>query len=304
MKILRTPDDRFADLSDYDFRPNYCGVTADDGTALRFHFVDEGPQSAPPVLLLHGNPSWSYIHRHMIRGLVDLGHRVLALDLMGLGRSDKPDDPSFFTLDRHIDWVGQWLVAEDLTHITLYCQDWGGLIALNVLPEHGERFDRVVASNTGLPSGEGVNKFMAQWLAFSQSVDELPVGALIENGTTRALKDEERAAYDAPFPDGTYQASVKQFPLLIPVQPDNPGVPRCVETWAFLDTWKKPFLTVFGSEDAVAFKPGSHSKLQRRIPGAQGQPHLVIDGANHFIQEDAPTELVAAIDAFVRGDRP
>ena len=300
MEVLRTPDDRFADLEGYDFEPHYREVTADDGTVLRFHFVDEGPRDAAPVLLMHGNPSWSYLHRNMIRGLVERGHRVLALDLMGLGRSDKPAARTDYTLARHVDWVSQWFDGEDVADVTLYCQDWGGLIGLNVLPLQGQRIARVVASNTGVPSGEGVNRFMQQWLDFSQSVDELPVGDLLDGGTTRALTPGEKAAYDAPFPDGRYQMSALQFPLLIPVQPDNPGVPQCLATWDFLATWEKPFLTVFGTADAVAYKPGSHLKLQRVVPGAAGQPHLEIEGANHFIQEDAPDELVAAIDAFAK----
>jgi len=301
MDFLRTPEDRFADLHDYDFAPHYRNITADDGTVLRFHFVDEGPRDAPPVLLMHGNPSWSYLHRRMIRGLVERGHRVVALDLMGMGRSDKPTSRDDYTLAGHVDWVGQWLVAEDLHDITLYCQDWGGLIGLQVLPEHGDRFARVIASNTGIPAGEGANAFMQAWLDFSQSADELPIGKLVDGGTTRSLSPEEIAAYDAPFPDGTYQTSALQFPLLIPVQPDNPGVPQSLATWAYLETWQKPFLTVFGSADQIAYKPGSHRKLQCKVPGTAGQAHVVIEGANHFIQEDAPDELVAIIDAFVRG---
>ena len=304
MDVLRTPDERFANLLDYDFAPHYREVTAADGTALRFHFVDEGPRDDAPVLLLHGNPSWSYLHRHMIRGLVGRGHRVIALDLMGMGRSDKPTQRSDYTMAAHIDWMSQWLVGEDLTGVTLYCQDWGGLAGLHLLPLHPERFARVIASNTGLPTGEGANKFMSQWLEFSQSVDELPIGALIDSGTTRSLTADEQAAYLAPFPDGSYQTGALHFPTLIPVQSDNPGVPICLATWEFLTTWTKPFLTVFGSEDAVSFKPGAHRKFQRKVPGAEGQPHRVIDGANHFIQEDAPDELVAIIDAFVRAGDP
>lgn len=302
MDVLRTPDERFADLPDWPYEPHYTEVTAADGTALRFAFVDEGPRDAAPILLLHGNPSWSYLHRHMIRGLVERGHRVLALDLMGMGRSDKPTDRSAYSLATHVDWVTQWLDAEDLTDVTLYCQDWGGLIGLQVLPERPDRFARVLASNTGIPVGEGVNKFMEQWLAFSQSVDALPIADLVASGCTRTLSDGERAAYDAPFPDGTYQASALEFPVLIPVQPDNPGVPQSKATWAFLETWTKPFLTVFGTKDAIAYKPGAHRKFQELVPGAQGRHHVEIEGANHFIQEDAPDQLVEILDAFVRTD--
>jgi haloalkane dehalogenase len=304
MEVLRTPDDCFEGLEGYDFAPNYHEVSAADGTVLRFHYVDEGPRHAPPVLLLHGNPSWSYLHRRMIRPLTERGHRVVALDLMGLGRSDKPAARSDYTLANHVDWMSQWLVGVDLAGITLYCQDWGGLTGLHLLRLHPERFERVLASNTGLPVGEGVNKFMQDWFDFSQSVDELPIATLIDSGTTRSLSASEKAAYDAPFPEARYQAAALEFPLLIPVQPDNPGVPLCVETWALLETWDKPFLTVFGSADPIAFKPGAHRKFQQKVPGAQGQPHAVIEGAGHFIQEDAPDELVARLDAFIRGDEP
>ena len=299
MDVLRTPDDRFTGLPDYDFAPHYREVAAADGTHLRFHFLDEGPRDAAPVLLLHGNPTWCYLYRHMIPGLVARGHRVVALDLMGLGRSDKPVDRDEFTMAAHTDWIGQWLEAEDLRDITLFCQDWGGMLGLALLPDHGGRFARVVASNTGLPEGQGANEFIEQWLAFSQSVDVLPVGALVQGGTTRELSEAEVAAYDAPSPDGTYQAAPKQFPVLIPIQPDNPGVPQATAIWAFLETWEKPFLTVFGDQDQVAYRAGAHLPLQRRIPGARGRPHRVLEGPGHFIQEDAPEELVAILDDFI-----
>jgi haloalkane dehalogenase len=303
MEILHTPDECFVGLPDFPYAARYTEVTdADTGLVLRFAVIDEGPSDAPPMLLLHGNPSWSFLHRHMIRGLVERGHRVVALDLMGLGRSDKPDDPTFYTLARHVDWVRQWLAAEELTDITLYCQDWGGLIGLNVLRFEPDRFRRIIASNTGVPAGEGVTEFMQQWLDFSQSVEELPIGMLVASGVTRSLDPEEIAAYMAPFPEPRYQASAKEFPLLIPVQPDNPGVPMCRETWDFLATWTKPFLTVFGDQDPVAFKPGAHEKFQRVVPGAAGQPHRVLEGPNHFIQEDASDELVAIIDEFAKHD--
>ena len=183
-------DDRFAGLPDYDFAPHYREVVAVDGTRLRFHHLDEGPRGAAPVLLLHGNPTWCYLYRHMVPGLVARGHRVVALDLMGLGRSDKPVDRDEFTMAAHTDWMGQWLEAEDLRDITLFCQDWGGMLGLALLPDHGDRFARVVASNTGLPEGQGANEFIEQWLAFSQSVDVLPVGALVQGGTTRALSSD------------------------------------------------------------------------------------------------------------------
>jgi haloalkane dehalogenase len=299
MQVLRTPEARFENLVDWPYEPRYRTVTADDGSELRFHFVDEGPRDAAPVLLLHGNPSWSYIHRHMIRGLAERGHRVVALDLMGLGRSDKPADPDVFTLARHLDWMEQWLVAEDLHDVTLFGQDWGGITGLCLVPRQPDRFARIVASNTGLPAGEGVNKFMQQWLDYSQSVEEMHVGRMVQGLMSHRLTDDETRAWDAPYPDGTYQASIKRFPLLIPLQPDNPGVPITRAALDFYASWRKPFLTAFGELDPIAAKPGAHRKLQAVIPGAKDQPHVMLGSANHFIQEDAPAELVGIIDAFV-----
>jgi haloalkane dehalogenase len=300
MDVLRTPDERFDALPDWDYAPRYREVVAADGTLLRYHFVDEGPRDAAPVLLLHGNPSWSYLHRHMIRGLVERGHRVVALDLMGMGRSDKLVDRTAYTVEAHLDWMQQWIDGEDLRDVTLYCQDWGGLLGLNLVRLQPDRFTRILASNTGLPAGEGTNAALQAWIEFSQSVTPLPVGAIVDGASTRTLTEAERAAYDAPYPDATYQASPVQFPVLIPAPPDHPAVPLFRATWDFLETWTRPFLTVFGSEDAIAFKPGSHLKFQRKVPGAQGQPHRVIEGANHFIQEDASDELVEILDAFTR----
>lgn len=299
MEVLRTPDECFDGLVDFDFTPHYRDVTAADGTALRFHFLDEGPRDAAPVLLLHGNPSWCYLYRHMVPGLVARGHRVVALDLMGMGRSDKPVARDDYSLAAHVEWMSQWLEAVDLRDATLFCQDWGGILGLCLLPRHGDRFARVVASNTGLPAGRGMTPFMESWLAFSQSVDVLPVGGLVQGGSTRELTDAEVAAYDAPYPDSRYQASPKVFPVLIPLQPDNPGVPQALATWEYLETWEKPFLTVFGDHDAVAYKAGAQEVLCQRIPGAAGQAHRVLEGPSHFIQEDAPAELVAVIDDFI-----
>lgn len=302
MDFLRTPDERFIDLEDYDFEPKYRSITAEDGTLLRFHFVDEGPRDSAPVLLLHGNPTWSYLHRTMIRGLVQRGHRVLALDLMGMGRSDKPTNKDDYSLANHIDWMSQWLEGEDLSNITMYCQDWGGITGLNLLPFHGDRFARIIASNTGVPAGEGAGAGVDRWLEFVASVDQLPIGGLVQSGSARKLSPKEIAAYEAPFPDASYQASPLAFPFLIPVKADNPGVPMCRAMWSFLETWNKPFLTVFGSDDEISYKAGAHLRMQRSIPGAANQNHIVIDGAKHFIQEDASDQLVEIIDAFVVGN--
>ena len=298
MEVMRTPDECFEGLPDYNFIPHYTTIAGSEGFDLRFHFIDEGPRDADPIVLMHGNPSWSYLHRHMITGLVAQGHRVISLDLMGLGRSDKPNDPAYYTLARHIEWVSAWFDAEDLQNVTLYCQDWGGIIGIGALVNIGHRVARVIASNTGIPVGEGGNKAMRDWLEYSSSVPELPIGHLVNGGSTRSLAPGEIAAYNAPYPDGTFQTSPKIFPSLIPVQPDNPGVPQCLAIWDYLDTWTKPFLTVFGSADPIAYKPGAHLKFQSRVPGAQGLNHIVLEGPNHFIQEDAPDELVTIIAQF------
>ena len=200
MRVLQTPDVRFANLVDWPYRPRYRTITSDDGLELRYHFVDEGPPDASPVLLLHGNPSWSYLHRHMIQGLTERGHRVVALDLMGLGRSDKPDDPGYYTLTRHLDWMEQWLVDEDLHDVTLYCQDWGGTTGLCLVARQPDRFARIVASNTGLPSGEGVNKFMQDWLDYSQSVEEMHVSTMVRAITTHQFTDDEARGGMRPSP--------------------------------------------------------------------------------------------------------
>lgn len=300
MEVLRTPETRFENLEGWPYAPRYQEVSARDGSRLRFHYVDEGPRDAAPVLLLHGNPSWSYLHREMIGGLASLGHRVVALDLMGLGRSDKPAAADDYTLDTHVAWMGQWLEALDLRDLTLYCQDWGGLTGLHLLPLFEDRFLRVVASNTGIPEGEGMSPFMKQWLQYSQSLPMLPVAELIAAGTATGLSDAAKRAYDAPYPEAALQAGVRKFPLLIPVQPENPGVPRCKALWKYLETWEKPFLTAFGALDPVATKSGAHLRFQERVPGAKGQPHVIYEKANHFLQEDVPRELVTLLDAFVR----
>ena len=298
MEILRTPDECFTGLPDYNCEPHYTTITGSDGVSLRFHFVDEGPRDADPIRSHQGRAGWACLHRRTMTRLVALGHRVISLDLMGLGRSDKPNDPGYYTLARHIEWVSAWFEAEDLRNVTMYCQDWGGIIGLGSLVNIGDRVARVIASNTGIPVGEGANKAMRDWLEFSSSVPELPIGLLLNGGSTRKLSADEMAAYNAPYPDGSYQTSPKIFPSLIPVQPDNPGVPQCREIWNYLDTWTKPFLTVYGSADPIAFKPGAHLKFQERVPGAKNLDHIVIEGANHFIQEDAPNELVTIIHAF------
>ena len=200
MKILRTPDARFAHLPDFPFTPHYCEVKDSDGTPLRIHYLDEGPRDASPVLLMHGEPSWSFLYRKIVASLAARGHRVVAPDLVGFGRSDKPAEQSDYTFERHVRWMSDWLAATRLTDITLFCQDWGGLIGLRLVAAFPEKFARVVVANTGLPTGEGFSDGFQQWLEFSQSTPILPIGQIVGMGCKRGLSEAEKAAYDAPFP--------------------------------------------------------------------------------------------------------
>jgi haloalkane dehalogenase len=295
MDILRTPDARFADLADFPFAPHYAEIANAGGPALRLHYLDEGPPDAAPVLLLHGEPSWCYLYRHMIPPLVARGHRVLAPDLIGFGRSDKPTLRTDYTFERHVDWMSDWLTGLDLTNITLFCQDWGGLIGLRLVARFPERFARVVAANTGLPVGGRKPPLAFKlWVAFSQLVPRFPVGWLVSKGTVRGLTAPEKAAYDAPFPDERYKAGVRQFPLLVPVTDKHASVAESKAAWQVLSQFDKPFLTAFGDSDPIT--RGGERILQERIPGARGQPHTTIAQAGHFLQEDQPLKLVELID--------
>ncbi len=297
MKVNRTPDECFGGLEGYPFVPHYAEVRAEDGTLLRVHYVDEGPRNAAPIILMHGNPSWSYLYRNIIGRLVAQGHRVLAPDLMGLGRSDKPAARDDYSLAHHVAWMSQWLLATGITDATLFAQDWGGVIGLPVALRHPERFARLVASNTGLPTGQGATPALQAWLDYSDQQTSLPVSELISQGTVKGLGVAERRAYDAPFPDPSYQTGALAFPRLIPLQADNPGVPLMLETWQLLERWTKPFLTVFGDRDPIS--SGAEKGFQARVPGAAGQPHIVLTPATHFLQEDQPEAIVDHLHRFV-----
>jgi haloalkane dehalogenase len=298
MNILRTPDQRFAALPDYNFEPHYLALTDADGTALRLHFIDEGPRDAAPVLMLHGEPSWSYLYRKMITGLAQKGHRAVAPDLIGFGRSDKPAAQSDYTYERHVRWMSDWLTATKLTRITLFCQDWGGLIGLRLVAAFPDRFARVVVANTGLPIGTGMSDGFRQWLEFSQSVPELPIGEIVAMGTKHGLSDAVKAAYVAPFPDETYKAGARRFPALVPMTPEHASVAENKVAWQVLSSYARPLLTAFSDSDPIT--KGGERIFQERVPGAKGQPHIIIKGAGHFLQEDAPGELVELIHAFIK----
>ena len=298
--VLRTPDERFAGLSDFPFAPHYVEVADGDGSSLRIHYIDEGPPDADPVLLMHGEPSWCYLYRKMIPPLVSAGHRAVAPDLVGFGRSDKPARREDYTYQRHVDWMRAFLEALDLRNITLVCQDWGGLIGLRLVAEQPERFARVVAANTGLPTGDqGATEGFLRWQRFSQETPNFHVGGIVGGGCATALPPEVIAAYDAPFPDDSYKAGVRQFPVLVPTAPDDPAAPANRRAWESLRRWDKPFLTAFSDSDPVT--RGGERVLQKLIPGAEGQPHTTITGAGHFLQEDKGEELARVIVDWLKG---
>lgn len=297
MKTLRTPDSRFVGLPDYPFPPHYTTIRDADGTELRLHYVDEGPRDAAPVLMLHGEPSWSFLYRGMITGLVAKGHRAVAPDLIGFGKSDKPTEQSDYTFERHVRWMSDWLTAMKLENITLFCQDWGGLIGLRLVAAFPGRFARVVVGNTGLPIGAGMTDGFKQWLNFSQSVPELPIGEILAMGTKNGLSDAVKAAYVAPFPDETYKAGARRFPALVPVTPEHASVAENKAAWEVLSRFNKPFLTAFSDSDPVT--KGGERIFQERVPGTKGQPHMIVKDAGHFLQEDASGELVDVIHRFI-----
>jgi haloalkane dehalogenase len=291
LDALRTPDDRFTDLRGYDFAPHYADV---DG--LRVHYVDEG--SGPVVLLLHGEPTWSYLYRKMIPVLTAAGLRAIAPDLVGFGKSDKPAKRTDYTYARHVAWMSAFIDAAGLSDVTVFGQDWGGLIGLRLVAERPDTFARVVASNTGLPTGEGMSEAFMRWREFSQNVPEMPIGAIVAGGcATAKLTPEEIAAYDAPFPDETFKEGARQFPLLVPADAENEAVPDNERAWESLARFEKPFLCAFGDSDPIT--RGADARMRETIPGANGQPHTTIAGAGHFIQEDKPDEIARVIVDFV-----
>ena len=299
MKTLRTPDERFVGLADYDFEPHYAEVQDADGGRLRVHYVDEGPVDAEVVLCLHGEPTWSFLYRKMIPVFVGAGYRAVAPDLVGFGRSDKPASRSDYTYQRHVDWTAAWLEQLDLARITLVCQDWGGLIGLRLVAEYSERFARVVAANTGLPMGEGApsEAFMA-WRKLSQEMPVMPVGQLVKAACVKDVSREVVNGYDAPFPDETFKEGARRFPVLVPISSDDPAGPANRSAWEVLERWEKPFLTAFSDSDPIT--RGGDEVFKQRIPGTRGQPHTTIRDAGHFLQEDSGEAFARAVVDFMR----
>jgi haloalkane dehalogenase len=299
MRILRTPDERFAGLPDFGYEPRYAEVPDPDGGggALRMAFVDEG--TGPVVLLLHGEPSWSFLYRHVMRVLLDARLRVVVPDLIGFGRSDKPAEIGDHSYARHIEWT-RALVDDvlDLRDVTLVGQDWGGLIGLRLVVADPDRYTRVVAANTGLPTGDFPMPDV--WLRFRETVRTTPVFDIargVQSGCRTALADDVRAAYEAPFPDETYKAGPRAMPGLVPAEPDDPETPANRAAWDELRRWDKPFLVAFSDKDPIT---GPMAPLfVQLVPGAKGIDHPTIEGAGHFLQEDAGDRLGREIALFV-----
>jgi haloalkane dehalogenase len=293
MDVLRTPDERFANLLDYPYEPNYADVEG-----LRMHYVDVGGPDALPVLLLHGEPSWSFLYRKMIPVLTAAGHRVVAPDLIGFGRSDKPTRTEDYTYKLHVDTVTALVEHLDLWGVTFFGQDWGGLVGLRVVAENGDRFARVVVGNTGLPTGDHpISEAFLQWRELSQTVPRFEIGAVIRGGCRTELAPEVIAGYEAPFPDESYKAGARIFPALVPITPDDPASEANRRAWQVLQRWEKPFLTCFSDGDPIT--RGGEAVFQKLVPGAQGQPHVTIEGAGHFLQEDRGEQVAKVVVDFI-----
>lgn len=299
MQIIPHDPTRFTNLSDYSFAENWLTIDLGDGFKGRMHYLDEGAKGAPPVLLFHGEPSWSYLYRKMIPLLVAAGFRCLAPDLIGFGKSDKPNDQAFYTYARHIDWLKQWRDAVVPQVAGLFCQDWGGLLGLRMVGQEPDRFAFVVASNTMLPAGGGqASPAFLAWRDFARSSPDFNIGGILDGATTTARTPEEVAAYNAPFPDEPSKAGARAFPQLVPIEDDKPGVAENIAAWQGLAAFDKPFLTLFGEDDAVLGKAGP--LLSARIKGAAGQPHAMLTKCGHFSQEDRPQELADGVIAMAR----
>jgi haloalkane dehalogenase len=299
MEVLRTPDDRFESLSGYPFEPHYAAIADGDGGTLRVHYLDEGPRDAAPVLLMHGEPSWSYLYRHMIPVLVEAGHRVIAPDLVGFGRSDKPTEMGDYTYARHVEWMRELLFDRlDLRDITFFGQDWGGLVGLRLLAIAPDRYARVAIGNTGLPTGHGpASEAFLAWQKFSQESPHFPIGQIVNGGAATDLDDDVIAGYDAPFPDDSYKAGARIFPTLVPTSPDDPASADNVAAWKVLSTFDRPFLLCFSDKDAVT--KGGDAPFLAKVPGAAGQQHITIEGGGHFLQEDRGPELARVLIDFI-----
>lgn len=293
MQILRTPEERFEGLEEWSFAPHATEIRDLRLGPLRMVHAEAGPPDGPVILCLHGEPSWSYLYRRMLPLFGAALYRALAPDLVGFGRSDKPAERAAYSYSAHVHWLVQWFDRMDLHDVTLVCQDWGGLLGLRLLAARPDRFARVVVANTWLPTGEPPSEAFLAWQAYSQRVPEFDCGWIVNRGTARGISEGAKSAYNVPFPDESFKAGPRAFPVLVPTSPDMDGAAENREAWVVLEHWTKPFLTLFGDSDPVT--AGADRAFQARVPGAKGQPHRLMERAGHFLQEDVGPELAAAI---------
>jgi len=299
MTVLRTPDDRFEDLSGFSFEPRYLDIPDDGLGPLRIHYVDEGPGDGPVVLCLHGEPTWSYLYRKMIPVFSSAGMRVVAPDLVGFGRSDKPSARSDYSYANHLRWMTDWLGLTGLRDITLLGQDWGGLIGLRLIAENPDLFARFSLANTGLPTGDhDINEAFHRWRKFSQEDPEFDTGFIVNLFGHGDLTDAEMDAYRAPFPSDEYKAGARQFPMLVPTEPDNPASEDNRRAWKILMQWEKPALMCFSDADPIM--RGGEQPFLKLVPGTRNQPHITLKG-RHFIQEDDGENWARAVVEWMNG---
>jgi haloalkane dehalogenase len=293
MKALRTPFARFENLPDYPFEPRYANINR-----LRMHYVDEGPTDGATVLLLHGEPSWSYLYRHMIPLIADAGLRVIAPDLIGFGKSDKPTSKDDYSYAQHVAWMQEFIEDLDLQDVTLFCQDWGSLIGLRTAAENEHRFTRIALGNGGLPTGDQqMPRAFNIWRAFARYSPWFPIGRIVQKGTITELSKQVVAAYDAPFPSFRYKAGARAFPALVPTTTRDPARDANLAAWKVFKQWKKPFLTTFSNRDPIT--RGGELRWQEEVPGARNLDHVKIRDAGHFLQEDKGPELARVLIDFV-----
>lgn len=299
MEVLRTPDESFESLPDYPFKPHYTQVSDQEGGELRMHHVEVGEPGTETILCLHGEPTWSFLYRKMLPIFSAAGYRVLAPDLIGFGKSDKPKRAEDYTYLRHIAWLSEWIEANELKDITLVCQDWGGLIGLVVAAQQPERFSRIVTANTGLPTGaEPATEVFLEWQNFSQSIDVFSAGQIIKERCVTEVSDNVVAAYDAPYPDETYKAGARHFPMLVPTSLKDPARPAILAAWSVLEKWQLPFQTAFSDSDPMT-ADWAHI-FQERIPGSNGIEHVTIQNGSHFLQEDQGEQFANEVVHFVQ----
>jgi haloalkane dehalogenase len=301
MSVLRTPDECFQNLPDFPYQPHYVEIEDSDLGALRIHYIDEGPANAPVILCLHGEPTWSFLYRKMIPVFTAAGFRVVAPDLVGFGRSDKPARRADYSYKKHVQWMQDWLDAANLSRINLLGQDWGGLIGLRLLAENPELFDRFSISNTGLPTGDhgqGLGEAFQRWRQFSQDDPEFDIGSIVNLFGRGSLSEEEIAAYRAPFPSDEYKEGARQFPMLVPTEPDNPAAEDNRNAWKQLMQWEKPVLLCFSDSDPIT--AGGDRPFLKLVPGTRNQPHITLKG-HHFIQEEDGETWARAVVEWISG---